>query len=134
ALGADACINYKTSENWSKEAREACEGGPTLTVDSAGGETFARCLDISRAFARVVTYGGTTGDAKIRPFSIFWKQLDVRGTSMGSPDDFAHMLRLFSKGGLRPAVDEVAPMAEVASAAARVAANQQFGKVVLAIA
>ncbi|MBV8152067.1 MAG: zinc-binding dehydrogenase [Candidatus Eremiobacteraeota bacterium] len=134
-MGADVCINYTKSENWSKEAREAAGGGgPSLIVDSVGGDTLSKALDIARYGARVVIYGGTTGDAKIRPFSIFWKQLDVRGTSMGSPDDFAHMLRLFSKGGLRPAVDEVAPMAEVASAAARVAANQQFGKVVLAIA
>ena len=79
-----------------------------------------------------MTYGGTQGDAKIRPFSIFWKHLDVLGTSMGSPDDFAAMLALF-EGGLRPAVDRIVPMDDAASAAARVLAGEQFGKVVLAI-
>ena len=134
-MGADVAINYRTSENWSKEAREAAGGGgPSLIVDSVGGDTLSKALDIARYGARVVIYGGTAGDAKIRPFSIFWKQLDVRGTSMGSPDDFNHMLRLFTKGKLRPMVDEVVPMDRCAEAAARVNANQQFGKVVLAIA
>ena len=134
AIGADVCINYKKSENWSKEARDAAGGGgPSLIVDSVGGETLSKALDIARYAGRVVIYGGTTGDAKIRPFSIFWKQLDVRGTSMGSPEDFRHMLRLFSKHKLRPAVDEVVPMSQVASAAARLAEHNQFGKVVLEI-
>lgn len=133
AMGADVCINYKTTENWSKAVRDASGGGPTLVVDSVGGDTLAKALDIARYGGRVVIYGGTTGDAKIRPFSIFWKQLDVRGTSMGSPDDFQHMLRFFSKHKLRPAVDEVFPMSEIAQAAARVAEANQFGKVVLAV-
>ena len=84
-LGADVCINYKKSENWSKEAREAAGGGgPSLVIDSVGGETLSKALDIVRYGGRVVIYGGTTGDAKIRPFSIFWKHLSVLGTSMGN--------------------------------------------------
>ncbi|MBV8424343.1 MAG: zinc-binding dehydrogenase, partial [Candidatus Eremiobacteraeota bacterium] len=101
---ADAGINYKTSPAWQKEVREAAGGGgPSLIVDSTGGDTLAKCLDIARPGARVVVYGGTTGDATIRPFSIFWKHLDVLGTSMGSPRDFMGMLSLF-EGGLRPVV------------------------------
>ena len=133
-LGADVCINAATSENWSKEVREAAGGGgPALVVDSVGGETLAKALDIARYGGRVVVYGGTTGDAKVRPFSIFWKQLDVRGSSMGSPDDFRHMLRMVGKAKLAPAVDEVFPMRDVVAAAKRVEANEQFGKVVLAL-
>jgi zinc-binding alcohol dehydrogenase/oxidoreductase len=133
ALGADVGINYKTSAAWQKEARAACDGGPTLVVDSSGGETLARCLDIARPGARVVIYGGTAGDATIRPFSIFWKSLDVLGTSMGSPSDFRAMLALF-EGGLRPVVDRVYPMDECVEAANYMLRAEQFGKVVLAIA
>ncbi len=132
ALGADVAINYKTDLDWQKAARKASDGGPTLAIDSTGGETFGKCLDIARTFGRVVTYGGTTGDAKIRPFSIFWKQLDVLGSSMGSPADFKGMLALF-ESGLRPIVDRVYPMEEAAAAAAHLWQNEQFGKVVLAI-
>ncbi|GAC1521231.1 MAG: zinc-binding dehydrogenase [Vulcanimicrobiaceae bacterium] len=133
ALGADETINYKTDRDWHKTARKATGGGPTLTVDSTGGETFSKCLDIARPGGRVVVYGGTQGDATIKPFSIFWKHLDVLGTSMGSPEDFASMLALF-EGGLRPAIDRTFPMADVVTAANRVLAGDQFGKVVLAIA
>jgi len=134
ALGADVTINYKTEPDWHKTARKAAGGsGPTLTVDSTGGDTLTRAIDIAGFGGRVVIYGGTQGDAKVRPFSIFWKHLDILGSSMGSPADFAGMLALF-EGGLKPAVDRVFPMEEAAAAAQHLLAGEQFGKVVLAIA
>jgi len=134
ALGADVGINYKTAENWSKDVRAQSGGGPTLVIDSVGGETFAKALDIARPGARVVVYGGTTGDSKVRPFSIFWKHLDILGTSMGSPADFAAMLRLFAESTLEPAIDEVVALADVPAAAQRVLDGEQFGKVVVRVA
>jgi len=132
ALGADVGINYRTSEKWEKDV-QAVDGGPSLVVDSVGGETFAKALNVARYGARVVTYGGTTGDAKIRPFSVFWKQLDILGSSMGSPRDFAGMLAMFD-GSIKPVVDSVFPMDDVVAAAKKVDAGEQFGKVLLAIA
>jgi len=134
AMGADIAINYKTSEAWAKDVRAAAGGGgPSLVIDSAGGDTFAQCLDIARPGARIVTYGGTVAKANVRLFSIFWKHLDILGTSMGSPQDFAGMLALFSEGKLKPAVDEVVAMSEAAAAAERMNASAQFGKIVMAI-
>jgi len=132
ALGADVAVNYRTSAAWQKDVRAASDGGPTLVIDSTGGDTLAKCLDIARPGARVVIYGGTAGDATIRPFSIFWKHLDVLGTSMGSPRDFVAMLALF-EGGLRPVVDRVYPMERCAEAAERLRSAEQFGKIILAI-
>jgi zinc-binding alcohol dehydrogenase/oxidoreductase len=133
ALGAEVTLNYKTDPDWHKAARKAAgNGGPSLVVDSTGGETLGRCLDIARTGARIVIYGATQGDAKIRPFSLFWKHLDLLGTSMGSPSDFKAMLALF-EGGLRPAIDRVYPLADAVAAAQRVLDGEQFGKVVLAI-
>jgi len=134
AFGADVAINYKTDPDWHKTARKAAGGaGPTLVVDSTGGDTLTKSIDIVAPGGRVVVYGGTRGDAKIRPFSIFWKHIDILGTSMGSPSDFRAMLALFETG-LKPAVDRVFPMDDVFAAAQRVLAGDQFGKVVLAIA
>jgi NADPH:quinone reductase-like Zn-dependent oxidoreductase len=133
ALGADVAINYKTSPEWQKEVRAATGAGPDLIVDSVGGETLARCLGVAKYGGRVVIYGGTTGNASIRPYDIFWKQLDIHGTSMGSPHDFRAMLELFETGQLKPVIDEVVPMDQAAAAAERVATATQFGKVVLAI-
>jgi NADPH:quinone reductase-like Zn-dependent oxidoreductase len=134
AFGADVAINYNTDPDWHKTARKAAGGaGPTLVVDSTGGDTLSKSIDIVAPGGRVVIYGGTRGDTKLRPFSIFWKHIDVLGTSMGSPSDFRGMLELFETG-LKPAVDRVFPMNDVVAAAERVLAGDQFGKVVLAIA
>lgn len=135
AMGADVTINYATSSAWSKDARAAAGGGgPSLVLDSAGGETFAQCLDIARPGARVVTYGGTTPKSNVRLFSIFWKHLDILGTSMGSPEDFAGMLALVSERGLKPAIDGVVALDDVVAGAERMNSAAQFGKIVLAVA
>ena len=132
-LGADVAINYKTDPEWHKTARKATGGGPTLCVESTGGDTFSKSLDMMRPGGRIVVYGGTQGDAKIRPFSIFWKHVDVLGTSMGSPSDFAAMLKIFETGKVKPVIDRVYAMDDVVSAGQHVLAGDQFGKVVLAI-
>ena len=130
ALGADETFNYRSDGEWYKSARKI---GIDVAIDSAGGETLARAIDIVKPGGRIVTYGGTNGDAKIRPFSIFWNQKDVLGTSMGSPQDFAAMLELFEQG-LRPAVDRIFEMDEIVAAAERLEHADQFGKIVLRVA
>jgi zinc-binding alcohol dehydrogenase/oxidoreductase len=129
ALGADEVLNYRSDPQWYKTARKL---GIDVAIDSAGGETFARTLDLVKSGGRVVVYGGTTGDATIRPFSIFWDHLDVLGTSMGSPQDFQAMLRLFD-AGLRPVIDKTFALADVVAAAQRLEAANQFGKIVLRV-
>jgi NADPH:quinone reductase-like Zn-dependent oxidoreductase len=131
ALGADVAINYNASERWEKDVASV-DGGPSLVVDSIGGETFAKALNVARYGARVVSYGGTTGDAKIRPFSVFWKQLDIMGSSMGSPHDFAAMLALWD-GSIHPVVDSIFALDDVVDAARKVDHGDQFGKIVLAL-
>jgi NADPH:quinone reductase-like Zn-dependent oxidoreductase len=134
ALGADVTVNYKRTPEWHKEVRTACGGGgPTLVIDSTGGETLARALDSAAPSARIVIYGATTGDTTIRPYTIFWKHLTIMGTSMGSPADFRAMLALF-ENGLRPVIDRIFPLEEASAAVQRLAASEQFGKIVLAIA
>ena len=132
-LGAEAGFNYRTS-NWVKAVRAATNGGPDLIVDGTGGETFGQAVDVARPGGRVVTYGATTGatrDFLVR--RIFWKQLDVLGSTMGSPDDFRAMLALFGPGGPRPVVDMVFPLAEAGAALRRMEEAAQFGKIVLRI-
>lgn len=129
-LGADVTLNYATAPDWHKTLRAA--GPIDLVVDSSGGETLAKALEAVRPGGRIVVYGGTTGNAMIKLFPLFWKHVTILGTSMGSPQDFAAMLELF-KGGLRPVVDCVFPLADAVAAAERLAAADQFGKIVLRI-
>ena len=57
-------------------------------------------------------------------------QWSILGTTMGSPRDLA-LLDAVERGGWRPVVDSVRPLADVAAAHARLAAGDQFGKLVL---
>jgi D-arabinose 1-dehydrogenase-like Zn-dependent alcohol dehydrogenase len=66
-------------------------------------------------------------------FSVFWKHLDILGTSMGAPEDFRAMLRLFGSTTLEPAIDEVVALGDVPAAAQRVLDGEQFGKVVVRV-
>ena len=128
ALGADVAINYANNPDWPKLLRST--GPVDLVVDSSGGETLRKALDVVRPGGRIVIYGGTNGDATIKMFPLFWKHVTILGTSMGSPGDFAAMLGLFEEG-LRPVVDRVFALDDAAAAFQRLAAAHQFGKVVL---
>ena len=132
ALGADVAINYATTPDWHKAVRAAV-GAVDLAIDSAGGDSFAKALTVVKPGGRVVTYGGTTGDATIKMFPVFWHQLSIFGTSMGSPGDFAAMLDFVSKHRIKPAIDRVYELAEIESAMQRMDDALQFGKIVLRI-
>jgi len=135
ALGADGGFNYRTAD-WVEEARAATEGhGPHLVIDGTGGATFGQVLDVARPGGRVVTYGATTGPTpELLARRIFWKGLDVLGSTMGTPADFAALLSLVGGPvGLRPVVDRVYPLAEAGAALRHMQEGAQFGKIVLRI-
>ncbi len=134
ALGAEEGFNYKTT-NWVKAVQAATGGqGPDLIIDGTGGQTFDLALDAARPGGRIVNYGATTGVVpEVAVRRIFWKQLDVRGSTMGSPADFRAMLSLFGEGKLRPMVDRVFPLAETGAALKHMDHAAQFGKIVLKI-
>ena len=135
ALGADQGFNYKTAD-WVAAAREATGGlGPDLIIDGTGGATFEQALDAARPGGRVVSYGATTGNVpELTVRRVFWKQLSVLGSTMGSPDDFRAMLALFGEGRLRPVIDRVFSLADAGAALLRMERAEQFGKIVLRIA
>ena len=134
ALGADEGFNYKT-EDWVKAVKGAAGGrGVDLVVDGTGGETFDQALDAVRPGGRVVSYGATTGPVhELAVRRIFFKQLDVLGSTMGSPSDFRAMLNLFGEGKARPVVDRVFPLAEAGAALRHMEQATQFGKIVLRV-
>lgn len=132
ALGADAVVNYRTDPDWHKTLGKSI-GPVDLAVDSAGGESLARALAIVRRGGRAVTYGATSGNVDLRMFQVFWHQLDIRGTSMGSPADFQKMLHFTDKYRIKPVIDRVFEMQDVVAAAERMDHAEQFGKIVLRI-
>jgi zinc-binding alcohol dehydrogenase/oxidoreductase len=135
ALGADEGFNYQTTD-WVKAAREATGGqGPDLIIDGTGGVTFDKALDAARPGGRIVSYGATTGATpELTVRRVFWKQLNILGSTMGSPEDFRSMLAFFSSGSVRPVVDRVFPLEDAARALEHMDRAAQFGKIVLRIA
>ncbi len=132
ALGADVAINYATTPDWHKAVRAAV-GAVDVAIDSAGGDSFAKALSVVKPGGRAVTYGGTAGDATIKMFPIFWNQLSIFGTSMGSPGDFAAMLDFVSAHRIKPVIDRVYELSEIDTAMQRMDDALQFGKIVLRI-
>jgi NADPH:quinone reductase-like Zn-dependent oxidoreductase len=131
-MGATGGANYRT-QDWAREIAAQSKGGPDVVIDSVGGETFAKCVEILKAGGRIASYGATTGPVKdfvLR--NLFWKQATAVGTTMGSPREFAAMLKLYDQG-LRPVVDKVFPLADTVAAHRRMEEAGQFGKIVLGI-
>ena len=83
---------------------------------------------------RIVNYGCTAGaPPQLDLFKLFWKQIHIVGSTMGSPDDFASMLELVHRHQIEPVIDQVFPLEAGDTALKRMANSDQFGKIVLDI-
>jgi NADPH:quinone reductase-like Zn-dependent oxidoreductase len=130
-LGAAGGVNYH-HEGWGKALQALCDGGPDVLIDSAGRDALPTLIDVARPGARIVTFGATTGSpTMVEVRRIFWKQISLLGSTMGTPEEFGAMLALFEGGTLTPVVDRVFPLADTAQAHARMDQAGQFGKIVL---
>ena len=133
ALGASGGVNYR-DEAWGKAIQRLTGGGPDVVIDSAGHDAFPTVLDVTRPGGRIATFGATTGSpTTLEIRRIFWKQISILGTTMGSPREFGEMLRLFDGATSRPVVDRIFPLADAPAAHARMDQADQFGKIVLSI-
>jgi NADPH:quinone reductase-like Zn-dependent oxidoreductase len=130
ALGAHAGFDYR-SDDWPKQFMSEY-GTADLIIDSAGGDGYAQLIEVAAPGGRIVNYGATAGPpGKLDLFKVFWKQLHLIGSTMGSPDDFAAMLELVTTYEIEPVIDEVFPLAEGNTALERMRDSKQFGKIVL---
>lgn len=134
ALGADELINYTTQE-WEKEVwRRTDKRGAEVVVDSVGAATWTKSIRALAKAGRLITYGATTGanpPEEIR--LIFWKQLDIIGSTMSSHGEFLDVMRLIFARKLKPVVDTVMPLENAREAHTRLTQNEQFGKIVLTV-
>jgi len=132
ALGATGGINYK-KENWGKELK-AQVGGFDVSIDGAAGEGFVQLVKLAKPGGRIGIYGGTTGMiGQINPAEIFWKQLAIHGSTMGTNEDFAQMIAFVREKQVRPIVDVVFPLEETEQAMRYMEAGKQFGKIVVRV-
>jgi NADPH:quinone reductase-like Zn-dependent oxidoreductase len=129
-LGASGGAIYRDSD-WDRQLAAQCAGFDVV-IDSAGGPGFPSLLKLCNPGARVVIYGGTVGKIPdVSPQLIFWKQLAILGSTMANDTEFKAMLEFVNLHHIVPIVDSVFDLADGAKAFKRLAANTQFGKIVL---
>jgi NADPH:quinone reductase-like Zn-dependent oxidoreductase len=131
-LGADFLINYSANE-FDKKIRELTnKRGVDVVVDYVGADTWVRSLRSARRGGRVLTCGATTGFAPQTDLrQIFFRQVQVIGSTMGSHREFLDVMKCVFRGQLKPVIDRVLPLAEARKGHELIEARAIFGKVVL---
>jgi len=133
-LGADATVNHARGDIGAA-VKEATEGkGVEVVLEHVGEATWQTSLQAARAGGRIAVCGATTGpNPPAALHRIWWKQLTIYGSTMGTRDDFEAAYELVKSGRALPVVDSVRPLADARAAHERMEAGEQFGKLVLAI-
>jgi zinc-binding alcohol dehydrogenase/oxidoreductase len=131
-LGAKGGVNYK-KEKWAKELKNIM-GFADLVIDGVGGPSFNDFIYLTAPGGRIVSFGATSGPIPefVMP-RVFFKNMDIRGTTMGSPRDFMNMLSLYEKHSLHPVIDRTYSLEEVKQAQVYMEEGKNFGKITLKI-
>jgi len=133
-LGADATVNH-AEDDVAAAVKEATGGrGVDIVIEHVGEATWKTSLQSAAPNARVVVCGATSGpNPPAQLHRIWWKQLAVYGSTMGTREDFEGAYGLVARGAAQPIVDRVFPLEQAAAAHEYLEAGRQFGKVVLEI-
>ena len=108
--------------------------GDRHVVESVGESTWQRSLQAAAQGGRVTVCGATSGpNPPAALHRIWWKQLSVFGSTMGTKEDFEGAYELVASGKAKPVVDEVFPLSDARAAHERMEAGDQLGKIVLTI-
>jgi zinc-binding alcohol dehydrogenase/oxidoreductase len=129
-LGAKAGFCYKDVD-WDKQLLK-CVKGLDVIIDSALGDGFSKYPHLANPGGRIVFFGGTTGNIpELNGRPIFWKQLEILGTTMGSPKDFETMISFVNQHKIKPVIDTIFRMDDAEKAINKMNEYEQFGKIIL---
>lgn len=134
-LGADHTVNYRTSDvtQWIRQHKG--DRGVDVAIDAVGAAAWPLDFACVRKGGRVALCGVTTGaKAETDLRTLYWKQLSILGSTLGSTRDFQQMLAAVTVNQMRPIIDGVFTLDRVQDAMARMEEARQFGKIVLKIA
>jgi zinc-binding alcohol dehydrogenase/oxidoreductase len=135
ALGAKGGFDY-TRDGWTGlvAAQVPVGGFFDVIVDSAGGVGFEHLIDLAAPGARIVFFGATRGNPPGLPMrKIFWRNVSLLGTTMGSPADWRAMTDFVALHKIVPVVSDVFPLAHAAEAFELMERGGQFGKIVVTL-
>ena len=132
AIELGAAAAFATDRDASKQVIAASQGGVDAVLDTVGEVTWDFSLRVLRPGGTVVVSGATSGPNPPAQLNrIFWRQLTVAGSSMGTREELSRVVQLCAAGSLKPLVDSVRPLAEAAVAFAELAGGERRGKLVL---
>jgi zinc-binding alcohol dehydrogenase/oxidoreductase len=127
-LGALGGVNYRDAD-WAESLQKQA-GRFHVIVDSAGGDGFAKLIELTSPGGRIVFFGATTGNPKgLDLRKCFFRQINILGTTMGSPEDFPGMTRFVGTHKITPVVDKVFPLDAADAALRHMESGTQFGKI-----
>jgi NADPH:quinone reductase-like Zn-dependent oxidoreductase len=131
ALGAAGGVNYHDA-GWA-ERLATLSGGVDVIIDGTGGPAFKGLFTLLNPAGRLVVYGATAGNPAegLDMPRLFFRQLQIRGSTMGSPAEFGAMLAFLTEKQVEPAVDRIFALEEAAAAHCYLLSARQLGKVVL---
>jgi NADPH:quinone reductase-like Zn-dependent oxidoreductase len=134
ALGADEVINYRTTDFAAAVRTLTGKRGVDAVLDHVGGDVLAASIRAVRVGGRVVTCGATGGfTPTIDLRHIFFRQVELLGSTMGRKADLLAVLEHVAAGRLKPVVHAVLPLAAAADGHRLLEERAVFGKVVLAV-
>ncbi len=131
-IGADHTIDYKAGDV-ARTVKEITAGrGVDVVVDTVGAVTWPIDFSAVRPGGKIVLCGITTGpEAMTNLRVLYWNQLTIMGSTMGSDEDFRQMVAAVAAARMKPVIDSVHPLENVREATGKMEAANQFGKIVL---
>jgi NADPH:quinone reductase-like Zn-dependent oxidoreductase len=134
ASGADEVIVTSEQDYVTEVKRLTGKAGADVILDHVGGEHVEKAVLASAWGGRIVTCGATAGfAAKLDMRQIFFRQVELLGSTMGSKGDLLDALPMILDGRLRAIVDRVVPLWNAREAHEALEGRKVFGKVVLAV-
>jgi len=133
-LGADVTVNHRGGDV-KAAVQEATQGrGADVVVEHVGEATWRTSLDVAGRGGRIVVCGATSGpNPPAALHRVWWKELVIYGSTMGTKADFEGAYALLASGRAKPMVDSVFPLSQARAAHERLESGDQFGKIILRI-
>ncbi len=132
-LGADEVLDY-TDPEFITKVKRITEGGPQVVIDHTGEAWWDALLKVLARGGRLVNCGATTGyQATTHVRRVFFRQLSILGSTMGSKGTLFRILRLLEKGKVKPVIHDVLPLEKARQAHEWMESRKIFGKLVLTV-
>jgi NADPH:quinone reductase-like Zn-dependent oxidoreductase len=134
ALGADAVLDYRATEDWDREVLRLTDGrGADAIVEVGGAATLERSFRAVRVGGTIVSIGFVGGGGTIDPRAVISRAIRLVGITVGSCAMFADMNRAIDRSGLRPVIDSAFAFEDAAEAYRHLRSGRHFGKIVVTI-